>query len=78
MLKADLGAITKRFPSTMLSVSDDGVGLPDDHAECGRGFNGMRADAERIGGTLIVESGEGGGGTTITCAVPHEADERGG
>ena len=61
-----------------LSVSDDGVGLPDDYAERGRGFNGMRADAERIGGTLIVESGEGGGGTTITCAVPHEADERGG
>ena len=29
-----------------LSVSDDGVGLPDDYAERGRGFNGMRADAE--------------------------------
>ena len=61
-----------------LSVSDDGVGLPDGYAERGRGFNGMRSDAERMGGVLIVESGEGGGGTTITCVVPHEADQRGG
>ena len=54
-----------------LSVSDDGVGLPDDYAERGRGFGGMRADAERMGGRLIVESGEGGGGTTIACVVPY-------
>ncbi len=61
-----------------LSVSDDGVGLPDDYAERGRGFDGMRADAERMGGRLIVESGVGEGGTTIACVVPHEADQRGG
>ena len=57
-----------------LSVSDDGVGLPDDYAERGRGFGGMRADAERMGGTLIVESGEGRAGTTIACVVPLDAD----
>ena len=66
-----------------LSVSDDGVGLPDDYAQRGRGFDGMRMDAERMGGRLIVESGEGGGGTTIACVVPwdaaqNEADKRGG
>ncbi len=61
-----------------LSVSDDGVGLPDDYAERGRGFDGMRTDAEQMGGTLIVESGEGGGGTTIACVVPYGADQRGG
>ena len=33
-----------------LSVSDDGVGLPDDYAERGRGFDGMRLDAEQMGG----------------------------
>ena len=33
-----------------LSVSDDGVGLPEDFAERGRGFNGMRRAAERMGG----------------------------
>ena len=61
-----------------LSVSDDGVGLPDDYAERGRGFKSMRADAERMGGTLVVESGRDGVGTTIACVVPYEADRRGG
>ena len=60
-----------------LSVSDDGVGLPDDYAERGRGFEGMRADAGRMGGMLTVESGEGRVGTTIACAVHHEQDEGG-
>ena len=68
-LSFDPGRIT-------LSVSDDGGGLPDGHAERGRGFSGMTADAERMGGTLIVESIQGGG-TTITCVVPREADAAG-
>ena len=58
-----------------LSVSDDGVGLPGDYAGRGRGIKGMRADAERLGGTLTVESGEGAGGTTITCVIPQETDQ---
>ena len=33
-----------------LSVSDDGVGLPEGYAERGRGFSGMRSDAEQMGG----------------------------
>ena len=57
-----------------LSVSDDGEGLPDGYAALGRGFDGMRSDAEHMGGTLLVESVQGGG-TTITCVVPREADE---
>ena len=64
-----------------LSVSHDGVGLPDDYAERGHGFDGMRTDAERMGGRLIVESGAGRCGTTIACVVPCEtdqADQRGG
>ena len=60
-----------------LSVSDDGVGLPEDYDERGRGFNGMRRDAERMGGRLIVESVEGGG-TAITCEIPYQAGARGG
>ena len=60
-----------------LSVSDDGIGLPEDYAERGRGFGGMEADAERMGGRLIVESGGPEGGTTITCFVPHESAGRG-
>ena len=53
-----------------LSVSDDGVGLPDDYAERGRGFSGMRAEAERLGGRLIVETGGRDEGTTVTCETP--------
>ena len=61
-----------------LSISDDGVGLPDGYAERGRGFNGMTSEAEQMGGALIVESGEGVEGTTISCVVPYVADQRGG
>ena len=61
-----------------LSVSDNGVGLPEDYAERGRGFSGMETDAERMGGRLIVESGGPDGGTTITCVVPLESAGRGG
>ena len=61
--------------SIRLSVSDDGMGLPDDFAERGRGFSGMRADAEKLGGTLIVGSGADRVGTTITCVVPREEYE---
>ena len=54
-----------------LSVRDDGVGLPDDYATRGRGFRGMTADARRLGGTLIVETGGPSGGTAITCELSH-------
>ena len=60
-----------------LSVSDDGVGLPEDYAGRGRGFSGMEKEAERMGGRLIVDPGGPGGGTTITCEVPHESVRRG-
>ena len=54
-----------------LSVSDDGIGLPEDYAEKGRGFRGMRTDAEKLGGRLVVETGGHGGGTTVACEVPY-------
>ena len=58
-----------------LSVSDGGTGLPPDYEARGHGFRNMRADAERMGGRLEVESGgtEGGsgGGTTVSCVIPY-------
>ena len=54
-----------------LSVSDDGKGLPLDYETRGHGFRNMRADAERMGGRLEVESDCDGTGTTVTCVVPH-------
>ena len=53
-----------------LSVSDDGVGLPNDYAERGHGFENMRAYAERLGGRLIVEPRGPVGGASVTCFVP--------
>ena len=61
-----------------VSVSDDGVGLPDDYEERGHGFRNMRSDAERMGGSLEVAPGEGERGTTVVCTVPHGADRVGG
>lgn len=55
-----------------MSVSDDGIGLPDDYAGRGHGFRNMRADAERMGGSLDVASS--GNGTTVSCTVPNEQD----
>ena len=54
-----------------LSVSDDGKGLPLDYETRGHGFRNMRADAERMGGRLEVESDCDGTGTTVTCVVPY-------
>lgn len=59
-----------------LSVSDDGTGLPGDYAERGRGIEGMRAEAERLGGEFTIESSEGDG-TTVACSVPYKTDDRG-
>ena len=72
------GAITINLAfdsnSIRLSVSDDGVGLPDDYADRGHGFRNMRTDAERMGGTLEAGPGESVRGTTVTCVIPHDAD----
>ncbi len=53
-----------------LTVSDDGIGLPEDYETRGHGFRNMRADAERMGGNLQVKWDCDGGGTTVTCIVP--------
>ena len=53
-----------------LSVSDDGIGLPGDYAERGRGFTNMTRGAQRLGGRLVVEQRGAMGGATVTCAIP--------
>jgi len=54
-----------------LSITDNGVGLPEGYARRGRGFTGMEADAARMDGSLVVGPGSSGGGTTVTCQVPR-------
>ena len=55
-----------------LSVSDDGIGLAEDYAGRGRGIRGMREDARRMGGRLIVDSSDMGGGTAVVTEVPYK------
>ena len=61
-----------------LSVSDDGVGLPDGYSGRGRGFYGMEADAVRMGGRLDVWPAGPEGGTRVSCEVPRKHDGFGG
>ena len=72
-VRLDFGADAVR-----LSVCDDGVGLPGDYAERGRGFDGMKKHAERLGGRLMVETGGPHGGTIVTCVTPYETVRKGG
>ncbi len=60
-----------------VSVSDDGIGLPEDYADRGHGFRNMSADAERMGGHLEVGPGEFGRGTTVTCVIPYDIHQGG-
>ena len=69
------GQLDFEAAGTRLSVSDDGVGLPEDYAERGRGFKGMETDAERMGGRLIVESGGPEGGLTSPALFPMNLPE---
>ena len=56
--------------SLRLSVSDDGIGLPEGYAERGHGFANMRANAQRLGGTLAVEPRGPDGGARVICVMP--------
>ena len=56
---------------TRLSVSDDGVGLPEDYEDRGNGFANMSRAAKRLGGRLVVDRRGLMGGATVTCLVPR-------
>jgi signal transduction histidine kinase len=51
-----------------LTVTDNGIGIDDGHAE-GFGLRGMRARVAQVGGELTV-SAAAGSGTTLTVEVP--------
>ncbi len=67
----------------VLDIADDGVGLDSTQTKTttmgasdtgGFGLVGMRERIERLGGTLLVESGPGEG-TTIVAELPVEPEE---
>ena len=54
----------------LLTVSDDGCGLPADYAVRGYGFRNMRAELARVGGQLVVQRAGPLGGASVGCEVP--------
>ncbi|MFF5206441.1 sensor histidine kinase [Streptosporangium sp. NPDC000396] len=64
-------AVTLGAGGLRMTVSDDGTGFAEDRPgrSEGRGLTGMRACFAEVGGTLTINSVQGGG-TTITGAVP--------
>ena len=74
---AEQVAVSLQFDANhlLMSVSDDGTGLPENYATRGHGFRNMREDADRLGGKLAVESSADG--TTISCTVSYNSDEGG-
>ena len=60
-----------------MTVSDDGIGIPQEGGRWGHGLRNMAASAERMGGRLDVSPGVGGVGTRVTCMVPYQAGHGG-
>ena len=60
-----------------LSVSDDGIGMPQGREGWGHGLRNMAANAQRMGGRLQVSPGVGGVGARVTCIVPCQASPGG-
>ena len=60
-----------------LSVSDDGIGMPQGREGWGHGLRNMAANAQRMGGRLQVSPGVGGVGARVTCIVPCQASPEG-
>ena len=57
-----------------LTITDNGVGLPQNEKSDGLGLHIMDYRTRTVGGLLEIK-GEPGGGTTVRCSVPIETDE---
>ena len=60
-----------------LTVSDDGIGIPQKGGRWGHGLRNMGDNTKRMGGRLEVSPGVGGVGTRVTCVVPYQASPGG-
>jgi two-component system sensor histidine kinase UhpB len=54
----------------VLTIGDDGRGLPDGAAASSQGIRGMRERAMLVGATLAIDSGPGGG-TVVELSIPR-------
>ena len=65
-----IGLAVSRADEIVLTVADDGVGLWQAPADAdGIGIPAMKYRARVIGGTLTIEPGRSGRGTSVRCAV---------
>ena len=60
-----------RSHEIQLTIMDNGHGLPADYRDTGNGFANMQSDADRLGGTLIIDSTGPLGGASVTCIAPE-------
>jgi signal transduction histidine kinase len=65
--------LTLRDGVLVVSISDDGIGLPDAVA-AGIGLRSMRERAEELGGALTIDSSRGAG-TVVEARLPLPAEE---
>ncbi|MEV6671377.1 sensor histidine kinase [Streptomyces sp. NPDC051162] len=72
-------SLAYRHHHVVLSVTDDGRGLPDTSPATvlGYGVEGMRWRCEAYGGTFSLTSGGVGRGTTVRATIPLPGDRRG-
>ena len=61
--------LARRGSEALLVLEDNGVGFDTSSDSNGFGMSNMRARAEHLGGTLVVES-ETGKGTTLRITFP--------
>lgn len=65
--------LARRNGSLLLTVQDDGIGIPDTPAKgTGMGLLTMNHRAQMMGGTMSVAP-RPGGGTVVSCAIPLPA-----
>jgi PAS domain S-box-containing protein len=62
-------ALERRMGVAVLSVEDDGCGIPAGRESAGLGLLGMRERTERLGGVLAVKPAPGGG-TIVEARIP--------
>jgi signal transduction histidine kinase len=69
--KASNASVTLNYAADRLElgVADDGAGIPASEGATGHGLRNMRDRAQRLGGTLAIESSPGSG-TAITLSIP--------
>jgi signal transduction histidine kinase len=67
--RVEVGLAAHSDGDLTLVVRDDGVGLPPSTHSAGNGLRNMRTRAERLGGSVQLGAG-GGGGTSLEWRVP--------